>query len=53
MSDYLNTARAENFIGRHWLYREVEDTFTIESDVFGILILGNIQVRENLPCCPN
>lgn len=41
MSDYLNTARAENFIGRLWLYREVEDTFKIESDVFGILIMGN------------
>lgn len=41
MSDYLNTARAENFIGRQWLYREVEDTFKIESDVFGILIMGD------------
>ena len=41
MSDYLNTARAENFIGRQWLYREVEDTFKIGSDVSGILIMGD------------
>ncbi|KAJ7372337.1 Tetratricopeptide repeat, ankyrin repeat and coiled-coil containing [Desmophyllum pertusum] len=33
MSDYLNTARAENFMGRQWLYRDVENTF-IDSDTF-------------------
>lgn len=41
MSDYLNIARAEDFIGRQWLYREVEDTFKIGSDVSGILIMGD------------
>ena len=40
VSEYLNTARAENFIGRHWLYREVENTL-IGSDVSGILIIGD------------
>ncbi len=40
MSDYLNTARAEDFMGRQWLYREVENTFT-GSDVSGILIIGD------------
>jgi len=40
MSDYLNTARAENFMGRHWLYREVENTL-LGSDVSGVLIIGN------------
>ena len=39
MLDYLNTARAENFIGRQWLYREVEKILT--SQVSGVLIIGN------------
>lgn len=40
MSDYLNTARAENFMGRQWLYREVENTL-LENDVSGVLIIGD------------
>ncbi|XP_078383525.1 uncharacterized protein LOC144666041 [Oculina patagonica] len=40
MSDYLNTARAEDFMGRQWLYREVENTFN-GNDVSGILIIGD------------
>ena len=40
MSDYLNTARAENFMGRQWLYREVESTL-LGSDVSGVLIIGD------------
>lgn len=40
MSDYLNTARAENFMGRQWLYRELESTL-LGSDVSGVLIIGD------------
>ena len=40
MLDYLNTARAENFIGRQWLYREVEKILTGD-DISGVLIMGN------------
>ena len=40
MSEYLNSARAENFIGRQWLYRELEDTL-IDSNIPGVLIIGN------------
>lgn len=40
MSEYLISARAENFIGRQWLYRDVEDAFKDDS-VAGVLIIGN------------
>ena len=40
MSEYLLSARAEDFIGRQWLYREVEDAFKDDS-VVGVLIIGN------------
>ena len=40
MSDYLNSARAENFMGRQWLYREVENAL-LGSDVSGVLIIGD------------
>ena len=40
MSEYLNTARAENFVGRQWLYREIEDKFK-DGDIAGVLIIGN------------
>lgn len=40
MTEYLNTARAENFIGRQWLYREVEDSLR-GGDISGVLIIGN------------
>ena len=32
--------RAEDFIGRRWLYRDVEDAFKDDS-VAGVLIIGN------------
>lgn len=40
MSEKLNEARAVNFIGRRWLYREVEKTF-VSGDTSGVLIVGN------------
>ena len=40
MSEYLISARAEDFIGRQWLYRDVEDAFKDDS-VGGVLIIGN------------
>ena len=40
MSEYLDSARAENFIGRQWLYRELENTLT-GHEVSGVLIIGN------------
>ena len=40
MSEYLNSARAENFIGRQWLYREMENVLE-NDDLSGVLILGN------------
>ena len=40
MSEYLISARAEDFIGPQWLYKEVEDAFKDES-VAGVLIIGN------------
>ena len=40
MSEYLKTARGETFIGRHWLYREVEDSLK-DKTVAGVLVIGN------------
>ena len=40
MSEYLKTARGETFIGRHWLYREVEDSLK-DNNVAGVLVIGN------------
>ena len=40
MSEYLISAKAEDFIGRQWLYREVEDAFKDDS-IGGVLIIGN------------
>ena len=40
MSEYLDAARAEDFIGRQWLYREIEDAFKDEY-IAGIQILGS------------
>ena len=34
------SARAEDFIGRRWLYRQVEDAFKDDS-IGGVLIIGN------------
>ena len=40
MSEYLDAARAEDFIGRQWLYREIEDAFKDEY-IVGVQILGS------------
>ena len=40
MSEYLDAARAEDFIGRQWLYREVEDAFE-EENIAGVQIIGS------------
>ena len=40
MSEYLEAARAEDFIGRQWLYREIEDAFKDEY-IAGVQILGS------------
>ena len=38
MSEYLD--RAEDFVGRQWLYREVEDAFE-EENIAGVQIIGS------------
>ena len=40
MTDYLATAR-ENFIGRQWLYQEIENVFHPTRAVSGVLIIGD------------
>ena len=40
MSEYLDAARAEDFIGRQWLYREIEEAFKDEY-IAGVQILGS------------
>ena len=40
MTDYLTTAR-ENFIGRQWLYQEIENVFYPTRAVSGVLIIGD------------
>ena len=40
MSEYLDTDRAEDFVGRQWLYREVEDAFE-EENIAGVQIIGS------------
>ena len=40
MSEYLDAERAEDFIGRQWLYREVEDAFE-EENITGVQIIGS------------
>ena len=40
MLDYLDTARAENFTGRQWLYREIEDAFK-NKHIAGVQIVGS------------
>ena len=41
MTDYLNTAR-ENFIGRQWLFKELEEIFQSTSDdESGVVIVGD------------
>jgi len=40
LTDYLTTAR-ENFIGRRWLYQEIENVFYPTRAVSGVLIIGD------------
>ena len=40
LTDYLTTAR-ENFIGRQWLYQEIENVFYPTQAVPGVLIIGD------------
>ena len=40
MSEYLEAVRAEDFVGRHWLFREVEDAFE-EENIAGVQIIGS------------
>ena len=40
MSEYLEASRAEDFVGRQWLYREVEDEFE-EENITGVQIIGS------------
>ena len=40
MSEYLEASRAEDFVGRQWLYREVEDAFE-EENITGVQIIGS------------
>ena len=38
--DYLSTTR-EKFIGRRWLYLELEDAFSHANDLTGVLVIGD------------
>ena len=40
MSEYLDADRAEDFVGRQWLFREVEDAFE-EENIAGVQIIGS------------
>ena len=40
MSEYLEANRAEDFVGRQWLYREVEDAFDAEN-IAGVQIIAS------------
>ena len=40
MRDYLDAARAEDFTGRQWLYREIEDAFR-DKHMAGVQIVGS------------
>ena len=40
MPDYLDAARAEDFTGRQWLYREIEDAFR-DKHIAGVQIVGS------------
>ena len=40
MPDYLDAARAEDFTGRQWLYREIEDAFK-DKHIAGVQIVGS------------
>ena len=40
MSEYLEADRAEDFVGRQWLFREVEDALE-EENIAGVQIIGS------------
>ena len=40
MSEYLDADRAKDFVGRQWLYREVEDAFE-EENITGVQIIAS------------
>ena len=40
MPDYLDAARAEDFTGRQWLYREIDDAFK-DKHIAGVQIVGS------------
>ena len=40
MSEYLDADRAEDFVGRQWLFREVEDALE-EENIAGVQIIGS------------
>ena len=40
MSKYLDADRAKDFVGRQWLYREVEDAFEVEN-ITGVQIIAS------------
>ena len=40
MSEYLEAYRAEDFVGRQWLFREVEDALE-EENIAGVQIIGS------------
>ena len=40
ISEYLDADRAEDFVGRQWLFREVEDAFE-EENIAGVQIIGS------------
>ena len=40
MLEYLHAARAENFTGREWLFREIEDAFE-DNNITGVQIVGS------------
>ena len=40
MSEYLDADRAKDFVGRQWLYREVEDAFEVEN-ITGVQIIAS------------
>ena len=40
MSEYLEADRAEDFVGRQWLFREVEDALE-EENIVGVQVIGS------------
>ncbi|KAJ7372365.1 hypothetical protein OS493_019812 [Desmophyllum pertusum] len=56
LTGYLTTAR-ENFIGRRWMYQEIENAFDSARTVSGVLIImhpgaGKSALSAQLVCSP-